>query len=226
MSTVFGLRRGPPAGTVEAVKVTIVESSYDCGVHDQRMGAGPAHLIRSGLADDLAAAGHEVEHTRLDLGPGLHAEIGAAIELARRIAGVTSATVENDRFPVVLSGNCNGAVGAVTGIGARGTAVLWFDAHADFNTPATSPSGNLHGMPVAVVMGLGPESLTSLGPEIDSEAVTQIDRERKIVVSAGGETAYDKLIVATGSAPFIIPVPGRDLPGVMAFRVLDDVLAI
>jgi nitrite reductase (NADH) large subunit len=55
------------------------------------------------------------------------------------------------------------------------------------------------------------------------ETVTAIDRQRKLVVSKNGETPYDKLIIATGSAPFIIPLPGKDLPGVMAFRDLDDV---
>ncbi|MAS42892.1 MAG: hypothetical protein CML46_00610 [Rhodobacteraceae bacterium] len=55
------------------------------------------------------------------------------------------------------------------------------------------------------------------------EAVTAIDRARKVVITAQGETPYDKLIVATGSQPLIIPVPGKDLPGVIAFRDLDDV---
>lgn len=58
------------------------------------------------------------------------------------------------------------------------------------------------------------------------ETVTKIDRKRKVVVSKGGETPYDKLLIATGSAPFIIPVAGKDLPGVMAFRDLDDVNAM
>ncbi len=58
------------------------------------------------------------------------------------------------------------------------------------------------------------------------ETVTKIDRERKVVVSAGGETPYDKLVIATGSAPFIIPVPGKELPGVLAFRDMDDVDAM
>ena len=48
------------------------------------------------------------------------------------------------------------------------------------------------------------------------EAVTGIDRARRVVVSAAGETPYDKLVIATGSMPFIIPVPGKDLPGVAA----------
>jgi nitrite reductase (NADH) large subunit len=55
------------------------------------------------------------------------------------------------------------------------------------------------------------------------ETVTSIDRKRKLVISKGGETPFDKLLIATGSAPFIIPVAGKDLPGVMAFRDLDDV---
>ncbi|MCB2116438.1 MAG: nitrite reductase large subunit NirB [Rhodobacteraceae bacterium] len=55
------------------------------------------------------------------------------------------------------------------------------------------------------------------------EAIVKIDRDRKVVVGAKGEVPYDKLVIATGSAPFIIPVPGRDLPGVVTFRDLDDV---
>jgi nitrite reductase (NADH) large subunit len=55
------------------------------------------------------------------------------------------------------------------------------------------------------------------------EAVTKIDRARKVVVSKSGETAYDKLLIATGSAPFMLPLPGNDLEGVMPYRDLDDV---
>lgn len=58
------------------------------------------------------------------------------------------------------------------------------------------------------------------------EAVTGIDRARKVVVTATGETPYDKLIIATGSNPFIIPMPGHDLPGVISYRDLDDTNAM
>ncbi|MEM7652255.1 MAG: nitrite reductase large subunit NirB, partial [Pseudomonadota bacterium] len=58
------------------------------------------------------------------------------------------------------------------------------------------------------------------------EAVTAIDRQRKVVVTATGETPYDKLMLATGSTPFVIPVPGKDLPGVLTYRDLDDVEAM
>ena len=55
------------------------------------------------------------------------------------------------------------------------------------------------------------------------EHVTAIDRHRKVVISRSGETPYDKLIIATGSAPFVPPIVGKDLPGVISFRDLDDV---
>ncbi len=58
------------------------------------------------------------------------------------------------------------------------------------------------------------------------ETVTKIDRERKTVISRNGETPYDRLVIATGSAPFIIPVAGRDLRGILTFRDLDDVNAM
>jgi nitrite reductase (NADH) large subunit len=55
------------------------------------------------------------------------------------------------------------------------------------------------------------------------ESVTKIDRERKVVFSRNGETPYDRLVIATGSAPFVLPVAGKDLSGVVSFRDLDDV---
>ena len=58
------------------------------------------------------------------------------------------------------------------------------------------------------------------------EAVVKIDRARRVVVSAGGETPYDKLVLATGSAPFILPVQGKDLPGVVTYRDLEDTNAM
>lgn len=58
------------------------------------------------------------------------------------------------------------------------------------------------------------------------EAITAIDRSRKVVIGENGEVAYDKLLIGTGSAPFIIPVPGKDLPGVISYRDLDDTEAM
>ena len=58
------------------------------------------------------------------------------------------------------------------------------------------------------------------------ESVVRIDRARKVVIGEMGEVPYDKLLIGTGSAPFVIPIPGRDLPGVITYRDLDDTLAM
>jgi arginase len=61
--------------------------------------------------------------------------------------------VASRRFPIVLAGNCNTAVGTISGVGAKSTGVAWFDAHADFNTPETTASGFLDGTAVAIITG-------------------------------------------------------------------------
>ena len=61
--------------------------------------------------------------------------------------------VEEGRFPLVLAGDCNSALGALSGIGPDGVGVIWFDAHGDYNTPETSLSGWFEGMPLAVATG-------------------------------------------------------------------------
>ncbi len=107
--------------------------------------------------------------------------------------------LEDGLFPVLLGGDHCLAIGSIAGIAKHCAAeetpltVLWQDAHADFNTPETSPSGNIHGMPVAVAAGLGPEALTDLGhakPMIDPTQIIQVGirsvdhvEKRKVVES-------------------------------------------
>ena len=72
-------------------------------------------------------------------------------------------------FPLVLGGDHSIAIGTISGIASycrkkrKKLGLLWIDAHGDLNTPASSPSGNVHGMPLAVVLGMGPKDLTSIG---------------------------------------------------------------
>ncbi len=71
----------------------------------------------------------------------------------------------NGRFPLVLGGDHSIAIGTLAGLAKQkeNLGVIWFDAHGDINTDKTSPSGNIHGMPVAVAMGIGHEKLISIG---------------------------------------------------------------
>jgi len=82
---------------------------------------------------------------------------------------MTAASVTAGRLPITLGGDHSLAAGSIPGVAralrARGEelAVVWMDAHADMNTPETSPSGNVHGMPLAAVLGIGPAALAAIG---------------------------------------------------------------
>jgi arginase len=108
--------------------------------------------------------------------------------------------VERGAFPLVVGGDHSIACGTVAGLSthhhrrAEKIGLIWFDAHGDFNTPATSPSGNVHGMPLAATLGYGDEQLTKLGerfPMVDPEhtvlvGVHSLDRgERELILEAG-----------------------------------------
>ena len=82
-------------------------------------------------------------------------------ELCNRVSNVMA----SGRMPLVLGGDHSVAIGTMAGVmqHKKRLGVIWFDAHGDINTAETSPSGNIHGMPVAVALGLGHESLTAIG---------------------------------------------------------------
>jgi arginase len=126
---------------------------YDSGQRNVRMGAGPEHLRSAGLIDRLAAAGHDVDARVIEpASMSWRAEVQTSFELMRAVADEVRAARNAGRFPLVLSGNCLAAIGAIAGLGA-GTGVIWIDAHGDFNTPQTTMSGFLDGMTLATATG-------------------------------------------------------------------------
>jgi arginase len=130
---------------------------------------GPAALRTAGLIRTLRELGHEVEDSgdlRLEQrGPepvlvaGSARNIASVAGWARLLRGATHTAMQNGRVPIVLGGDHSLSIGSVSGVlqycaeTGRTPFVLWLDAHADFNTPATSPSGNLHGMSAAWLCG-------------------------------------------------------------------------
>ena len=129
---------------------------YDSGQRGWRCGAGPEHLVQSGLAAHLQRQGHLVAaiHIIEDDPAYPPAEIRTAFELARRLATAVRSARIGGQFPLVLSGNCNTAVGTLSGLTPTRRTTFWFDAHGDFNTPETTVSGFLDGMGLAMTMGL------------------------------------------------------------------------
>ena len=134
--------------------IQLLAVPYDSGNRGARMGAGPEALLDGGLAQALREAGHRV-HVKIAELPAdtWHAEIQTSFELMRMLSAAVRDARDGGRLPIVLAGNCNTAVGTVAGLGADTIGVIWFDAHADFNTPETTTSGFLDGTAVAILTG-------------------------------------------------------------------------
>src|SRR3954469_7424379 len=134
--------------------IQLLAVPYASGNRGARMGAGPEALLEGGLQDALSAAGHRVHVKIAELEHDTwHAEIQTGFELMRMLSAAVRDAREANRLPVVLAGNCNTAVGTVAGLGANATGVVWFDAHADFNTPETTTTGFLDGTALAILTG-------------------------------------------------------------------------
>jgi arginase len=150
----------------------------DLGSGRRGVDMGPSAIRIAGLADRLAELGHKVvdegdvdiknmEELRVgDVRARYLAEIARA---SRVVCGKVERIIGKGRFPLVLGGDHSISVGTVSAIAAasqregKKLGLLWVDAHGDINTPETSPSGNIHGMPVAALLGEGPPELTSIG---------------------------------------------------------------
>jgi arginase len=159
------------------VKIRILGVPLDLGQERRGVDMGPSAVRAAGLNSALASLGHHVEDTG-----NLHVKIAeeqhfgdnrakylteiaeACWDVARRV----HRTLEEDYFPLLLGGDHSMAIGTAAGVSKfyrdRGQAIglMWIDAHGDMNTPETSPSGNIHGMPFAATLGFGPEALTQI----------------------------------------------------------------
>lgn len=137
--------------------VQIYVLPYDSGRRGERMGAGPLHIIDNGLEDFLGKRGHDVRKTIIEAQGSFPMEIQTSFDLYCQLAGRIQQDCASGAVPLVLSGNCGGAIGAVAGLNGlkdEPVGVVWLDAHGDFNTPDTSPSGYLDGMCLATAAGL------------------------------------------------------------------------
>jgi arginase len=107
--------------------------------------------------------------------------IDCIIPMGRRVAGAVATSLQGGRFPLVLGGDHSLSVGSIRGAAKnRKIGVIWVDAHADFNTAETTPSGNIHGMPLAALCGLGDPRLVALW----DETPPVIDPKRVAVIGA------------------------------------------
>jgi arginase len=172
--------------------IHILGVPMDLGSGRRGVDMGPSAIRIAGLDQRLSELGHKVVDDG-DVVIKNMEELKVGNEHARylgeiaRASGVIARKVERimglGQFPLVLGGDHSIAVGTVSGIAAfarqqqKKVGVLWIDAHGDINTPETSPSGNIHGMPLASLLGYGATELTHIGgwsPKVDPANVALV----------------------------------------------------
>ena len=171
--------------------VTLIGAPTDVGASVLGASMGPDALRIAGIVRALRALELQVQDLGNLSGPGnpQAAPSGGFRHLAevtvwnRAVFAATLATLEAGQLPLLMGGDHCLAIGSISAVAQHCSAVgkrlkvLWFDAHADANTPASSPSGNLHGMPVACLLGHGPAELMALAgaaPALQARQLTLI----------------------------------------------------
>jgi len=155
-------------------EIAVIGAALDLGQGRRGVDMGPSAMRYAGLEDRLTSLGYAVRdhgnvETAVPEATALRDERARFLpeikETCARIAAKVVEEAEAGAMPLVLGGDHSVALGTLGGLAAAHGAggVLWIDAHADVNTPETSPSGNVHGMPLAAALGLA-------GPEFDSDA--------------------------------------------------------
>jgi arginase len=171
--------------------VSLIGAPTDVGAGDRGASMGPEALRVAGLQSALQARGLEVLDRGNLAGPpnperpsnGGYRHVAEVLEWNRRVYDAVHAELEEHHLPILLGGDHSLSIGSISAVvrhcrqHGQKLRVLWLDAHADFNTREISPSGALHGMPVACLCGFGPPELLDLSgatPALDPHWIRQI----------------------------------------------------
>jgi arginase len=202
----------PGTQTMPTRNIRVIGVPLDMGASRRGVDMGPSAMRVAGLEARLEALGHrvtdagnirvEVAETRA-FGSSNARYLAEIAETCTRTAEAVLTTLEEGKTPLVLGGDHSLAAGSVSGVShfyrRRGQkiGVIWIDAHSDINTPDTSPSGNVHGMPLAALLGLGPEPLSNIygySPKIAPEnavlvGIRDVDANERANIRRAGITA-------------------------------------
>ena len=172
------------------MQIDIIGVPIDLGADRRGVDMGPSAIRYAHLHQKLTELGHTLEDKgNIEVpiqemcnitNPRLK-YLDCIIPMGRRISGAVATSLQAGRFPLVLGGDHSLSVGSIRGAAKnRKLGVIWVDAHADFNTAETTPSGNIHGMPLAALCGLGDPRLVSLW----DETPPVIDPQRVAILGA------------------------------------------
>lgn len=172
------------------MQIDIIGVPIDLGADRRGVDMGPSAIRYAHLQQRLESLGYVVEDKgnievpiaeMCKISEPKLKYIDCIVPMARRTAGAVATSLQAGHFPLVLGGDHSVALGSIHGAAKhRKLGVLWVDAHADFNTPETTPSGNIHGMPLAALCGLGDPRLTALW----DERAPALDPRRVAVIGA------------------------------------------
>lgn len=172
------------------MQIDIIGIPIDLGADRRGVDMGPSAIRYAHLQPKLEALGYKVEdkgNIEVPIAemcsitdPKLK-YLDCIVPMSRRAAGAVSTSLQSGHFPLVLGGDHSLSIGSIRGAArVKKLGVIWIDAHADFNTDRTTPSGNIHGMPLAALCGLGDARLSRLW----DEALPVIDPQRVAIIGA------------------------------------------
>lgn len=230
---------------MKRLNMSIIGVPLDFGQSRRGVDMGPSAIRYAGIIDRMESIGHAVtdegnirvsvveqkKHNDSNL-KNLDEVIQATTDLAMKVAEVLDA----GRFPLVLGGDHSIAIGTLAGLASKynNLGVIWYDAHTDFNTAEISPSGNIHGMPLAVSVGLGHESLVNIhskGQKIKPENIVvigarSVDPEERLLIKESGIKVFtmheiDRYGMTTVMEEAIAYLRSREVDGVHLSLDLD-----
>lgn len=164
--------------------ISIIGVPSDYGQHRRGVDMGPSAIRYAGVVERLENLGYAVQDEgdilvkrkmNVEQDPKC-LNLSEVVEVSTQLTNKIQEVINDDRFPLILGGDHSISIGTFAGLTARykNLGVIWYDAHADLNTPETSPSGNIHGMPLAISIGLGNAQLVNLNgiaPKIKPENI-------------------------------------------------------
>ncbi len=218
--------------------VTLIGAPADAGAGRRGAAMGPEALRVAGIAAALRRLGCDVEDTGNLSGPvtpdaernGPYRHLKQVAAWCRTVYTAVGRSLSNGRLPILMGGDHSLSVGSIAAVAEHCAAldrplfILWLDAHADFNTDRTSPSGNLHGMPVSIMTGQGPDELMSLcrlRPMVSPERIVQVgvrsvDQPEKQRLVDSGLTVFDMRLVDELSMRAVMEQALREASSVLA----------
>jgi arginase len=216
----------------------VIGVPMDLGADRRGVDMGPSAIRYAGLEREVEGIGHDcidagdlavpqpeaMDPVPADRFEGEAKYLAETRDVCTRLAGEVEETLGTGAFPLVLGGDHSIAIGTVRGA-ARDVdlGVVWFDAHGDFNTPATTPSGNVHGMSLAATLGVGEFATEewAVAPRVDPANVAMVgvrslDDEERVAVRDSEVTVFtmsdidDRGLPDVAEAAFDVATDGTD----------------